>query len=119
MKAIQGFARPRIEGLNGPNYRLWSIQVKDLLMGLKLWEVVELGVQKSASEAGDESASKAEGEPAPKEPEPNYRDVYAASRANTIIMDYCSASYKQFIMDIGTSQERWKTLKELCTLTRT
>jgi hypothetical protein len=40
-----GIEKPKIARLIGPNYRPWSIQVKTLLKGLDLWEVVENGLK--------------------------------------------------------------------------
>jgi hypothetical protein len=37
--------KPRIGKLTGPNYRPWSVQVRRLLIGQGLWNVVSLGIE--------------------------------------------------------------------------
>ena len=86
--------KPRIARLTGPNYRPWSVQVRRLLIGQSLWNVVSLGVQQSAIELGSTGA---QGGQSPREgsdskaiePSKDRIEVKDA-KASTIIMSLCA-----------------------------
>jgi hypothetical protein len=81
--------KPRIARLTGLNYRPWSVQVRRLLIGQSLWNVVSLGVETTvepgstgglaAQSSGDGSDPKALG------PSSNRTEVKDA-KASTIII---------------------------------
>ena len=81
--------KPRIARLIGPNYRPWSVQVRRLLIGQSLWNVVSLGVETiepgstGGSGSGDGSDPKALG------PSSNRTEV-KDTKASTIIMSLCA-----------------------------
>jgi hypothetical protein len=85
--------KPRIARLTGPNYRPWSVQVRRLLIGQSLWNVVSLGVEttiepgstggSAAQSSGDGSDPKALG------PSSDRTEVKDA-KASTIIMSLCA-----------------------------
>jgi len=86
--------KPRIARLIGPNYRPWSVQVRRLLIGQSLWNVVSLGVQQSAIELGSTGAqeAKSSGEGSDSkatEPSKDHTEVKDA-KASTIIMSLCA-----------------------------
>jgi hypothetical protein len=68
-----GLEKPRITKLIGSNYRPWSIQVRTLLRGLDLWDVVEVGLKSTIAEKPKE------GQEAPKTPKLVAKDTKASS----------------------------------------
>jgi hypothetical protein len=82
-----GIEKPRIAKLVGSNYRPWSIQVKTLLRGLDLWEVVEGGLKSTVAKEATEAPEKPkEGQEAPKDPKLVAKDA----KASSLIMGLCS-----------------------------
>ncbi|PMD53421.1 uncharacterized protein K444DRAFT_541610 [Hyaloscypha bicolor E] len=104
--------KPRIARLTGPNYRPWSVQVRRLLIGQSLWNVVSLGVETvepgstGGSGSGDGSDPKASG------PSSDRTEVKDA-KASTIIMSLCAQGALQHILLLGTAREQWDALKAL------
>jgi hypothetical protein len=108
--------KPRIARLTGPNYRPWSVQVRRLLIGQSLWNVVSLGVEttiepgstggSAAQSSGDGSDPKALG------PSSDRTEVKDA-KASTIIMSLCTQGALQHILLLGTAREQWKALETL------
>jgi hypothetical protein len=74
-----GIKKPRIAKLVGSNYRLWSIQVKTLLRGLDLWEVVEAGLKSTVAKGVTGAPKKPEGQEAFKDPKLVAKDAKASS----------------------------------------
>jgi len=85
--------KPRIARLTGPNYRPWSVQVRRLLIGQSLWNVVSLGVQSTVepgSIGAQEAQSSGEGSDS-KATEPSKdRTEVKDAKASTIIMSLCA-----------------------------
>jgi hypothetical protein len=75
-----GLEKPRIAKLTGSNYRPWSIQVRTLLRGLDLWDIVEAGLKSTIAE------KPTEGQEAPKAPKLVAKDA----KASSLIMGLCS-----------------------------
>jgi hypothetical protein len=82
--------KPRIARLTRPNYRPWGVQVRRLLIGQSLWNVVSLGVETTTVEPGSIGGSVAQSsgdgsDPKALEPSSNCTEVKDA-KASTIIM---------------------------------
>jgi hypothetical protein len=102
--------KPRISKLTGPNYRPWSVQVKTLLLGQSLWDVVELGIYTKVTglteittRPNDElSAIESTG-----------RSLVKDAKARTVIMGLCSRDALGYILLCESAKEQWETLKGL------
>jgi hypothetical protein len=103
--------KPRIARLTGPNYRPWSVQVRRLLVGAGLWDIVSQGLKTTKKpETGDSTAPEAR---QPETPEPTEDQKKAGAKASTIIMGLCSQDSLQHILLLETAQEQWEALKTL------
>ena len=108
--------KPRIARLTGPNYRPWSVQVRRLLIGQSLWNVVSLGVESTVepgSTGAQEAQSSGEGS-GPKATEPSKdRTEVKDAKASTIIMSLCAQGALQHILLLETAKEQWEALNTL------
>ena len=104
--------KPRIARLTGPNYRPWSVQVRRLLVGQGLWNVVSLGIESPVVQAStgaqgtEEDGNKGLG------PLSDRTEVKDA-RASTIIMGLCAQGTLQHILLLSTAKEQWEALEAL------
>jgi transposase InsO family protein len=105
-----GIEKPKIARLTGPNYRPWSIQVKTLLKGLDLWEVVENGLKGTV-------AKEVTGVPGePKEGKETLIDpklVAKNAKASSLIMGLCSREALDHILLYESASAQWKALEAL------
>jgi hypothetical protein len=82
-----GLEKPRIAKLIGSNYRPWSIQIRTLLRGLGLWDVVEARLKSTVVKETTGAPEKPkEGQEAPKDPKLVAKDA----KASSLIMGLCS-----------------------------
>ncbi|RFU28076.1 hypothetical protein B7463_g8263, partial [Scytalidium lignicola] len=140
METDYGIERPRIPKLDGLNYRSWSVQVKELLIGQNLWDVVSMGVigqppallvtppprttpsrestPGASSTTSDQSEPQSSGQsqsgttPEPESTTTN-RTRAKDANANTIIMGYCNHALKNHILGKKSAKERWEALKTI------
>jgi hypothetical protein len=111
--------KPRISKLIGPNYRPWSVQVRKLLVGQSLWEVVAQGRQdpKDPKETPEvpvkqgTGCSSKEGTTGTTKPIDPDRTVVKDARASTLIMGLCGQGALQHILLLDTAKEQWDALK--------
>jgi hypothetical protein len=94
--------KPRIGKLTGPNYRPWSVQVRRLLIGQGLWNVVSLGIEGPVAQQAIGA----------KDPIGDRTEVKDA-RASTIIMGLCAQVALQHILLLSTAKEQWEALEAL------
>ncbi|KAM3084680.1 hypothetical protein ACMFMG_012229 [Clarireedia jacksonii] len=94
--------KARIAKLNKTNYRAWSIQVETLLMGLGLWDVVEVGLKKTAAEVAIGLSEK----PISTDPEWEAKDA----KARSIIMVLCSQEALDHILLCESASAQWEAL---------
>src|SRR5258707_582678 len=104
--------KPRIARLTGPNYRPWSVQIRRLLIGQGLWNVVSLGIAGPVVQDTTEAQGTAGDDPKALVPTGDRTEVKDA-RASTIIMGLCAQSALQHILLLSTAKEQWEALKAL------
>jgi hypothetical protein len=105
-----GLEKPRIAKLTGSNYRPWSIQVRTLLMGLDLWDVVEAGLKSTVAKTATEAPEKPkEGKEASKDPSLVAKDA----KARSLIMGLCSQEILDHILLYDSASAQWEALEAL------
>jgi hypothetical protein len=105
-----GLEKPRIAKLTGSNYRPWSIQVRTLLRGLGLWDVVEAGLKDTVAKgATGVSGEPREGGEAPKDPKLVAKDA----KASSLIMGLCSQEALDHILLCDSASAQWEALEAL------
>ena len=122
--SIEKLGIPKLTGAD--NYWPWSVQVRKTLIGLDLWDVVELGVYTTSNEGKSkpEDAASAEAQaPAGKEDESkpegmasmhkDRRTVQKCARASSIIMKLSVQNVRQHILLQDTAKEQWDTYKRM------
>jgi hypothetical protein len=105
-----------IPKLTGPdNYWPWSVQVRKTLIGLDLWDVVELGVYtpnegnskpEDAASAEAQAPAGKEGESKPEGTASMHKDrrtVQKCARASSIIMKLSAQNVRQHILHFDYS----------------
>lgn len=103
--------KPRIAKLTGLNYRPWSVQIRRLLIGQGLWNVVSLGIESpvQVTEAEGTAGKEVEGTLVPSSDRTEVKDA----KASTIIMGLCAQTALQHILLLNTAKEQWEALKAL------
>jgi hypothetical protein len=112
MESDYSIERPRMAKLTGPNYRIWSIQVRRYLEAQDLWDIVESppkwilspetkGTTENPASIPDAAAAKLE--------ESKLRKQDA--KASTAIMNACGADPLFLISELATAHEQWAKLK--------
>lgn len=104
--------KPRIARLTGPNYRPWSVQIRRLLLGQGLWNVVSLGIEDPVVQDTTEVQGRVGDDPKALVPTGDRTEVKDA-RASTIIMGLCAPGALQHILLLSTAKEQWEALEAL------
>ncbi|KAM3067034.1 hypothetical protein ACMFMG_012223 [Clarireedia jacksonii] len=101
-----GLEKPRITKLTGTNYRPWSIQVRTLLRGLGLWDVVEDGLKSTIAKRATEKPGVLEGLKLPDL-------VTKDAKASSLIMGLCSREALDHILLCESASAQWDALESL------
>ena len=124
MDAGNGYSseKVRVPKLTGPNYRLWSKQMKRSLQGMKHWQAIEPNPRPSSAQpTGSKTAEESQADSKGKGSEPIviYDDDETPEakarirdyKASSYIMDRCSQDVLLYIIDLDTAKEQWETLE--------